>query len=149
MQIPTNFLVFKTLISARKIQKQVILYYKNALFSPSTQIKEIPYKNSWFRNFFTESNVFILFTPNWLLSYFFCRVKSVTASQWLVGKAEVIWGLATTGKCVYIVPYIYWIILEYNSLRRGAQKDPQLIDIRNISYISSWFHFKQSMKKFE
>ena len=74
--------------------------------------------------FCTESNVFILFTPNWLISYFFCRVRSVTASQWLVGKAEVIWGLATTGKCVYIVPYIYWIILEYNSLRRGAQKGP-------------------------
>lgn len=44
--IPTNFLVFKTLISVKKIQKQVILSYKNALFSPSTQIKEIPYKNS-------------------------------------------------------------------------------------------------------
>ena len=39
ISIPTNFLVFKTPISAKKIQKQVILYYKNALFSPSTQKK--------------------------------------------------------------------------------------------------------------
>ena len=27
-------------------KKQVILSYRNALFSPSTQIKEIPYNNS-------------------------------------------------------------------------------------------------------
>ena len=46
LQFPTNFLVFKMPISVKKIQKQVILSYKNALFSPSTQIKEIPYKNS-------------------------------------------------------------------------------------------------------
>ena len=43
---PYEFSLFKTPISAKKIQKQVILSYRNALFSPSTQIKEIPYKNS-------------------------------------------------------------------------------------------------------
>ena len=43
---PGVLFVFKTPFFTKKIQKQVILSYKNALFSPSTQIKEIPYKNS-------------------------------------------------------------------------------------------------------
>ena len=47
-----DLFVLKTPFSAKKIQKHEILPCKKLLFSLSVQNEEIPYKNSWFRNFF-------------------------------------------------------------------------------------------------
>ena len=43
---PGTLFVFKTPISAKKIQKYEILICKKSLFSLHKQNKEIPYKNS-------------------------------------------------------------------------------------------------------
>ena len=45
---PGTLFVFKTPISAKKIQKHEILLCKKSLFSLHKQNKEIPYKKSWF-----------------------------------------------------------------------------------------------------
>ena len=50
--------VFKTPISTKKIQKHKILLCKKSLFSLHKQNKEIPYKKSWFRNFFVRNSLF-------------------------------------------------------------------------------------------
>ena len=54
-----NLFVLKTPFSAKKIQKHEILPYKKRLFSLSVQNEEIPYKNSWFRNFFVRNSLFL------------------------------------------------------------------------------------------
>ena len=43
------------------IQKQEILTCKKQLFSLSVQNEEIPYKNSWFGNFFVRNSLFLGF----------------------------------------------------------------------------------------
>ena len=53
--------VLKTPFFAKKIQKHEILPYKKQLFSVSVQNEEIPYKNSWFRNFFVRNSLFLGF----------------------------------------------------------------------------------------
>ena len=58
---PGVLFVFKTPISAKKIQKYEILICKKSLFSLHKQNKEIPYKNSWFRNFFVRNSLFLGF----------------------------------------------------------------------------------------
>ena len=50
--------VLKTLFFSKKIQKQEILPCKKLLFSLSVQNEEIPYKNSWFGNFFVRNSLF-------------------------------------------------------------------------------------------
>ena len=53
--------VLKTPFFAKKIQKHEILPCKKLLFSLSVQNEEIPYKNSWFRNFFVRNSLFLGF----------------------------------------------------------------------------------------
>jgi hypothetical protein len=55
---PGVLFVFKTPISAKKIQKHEILLCKKSLFSLHKQNKEIPYKKSWFRKFFVRNSLF-------------------------------------------------------------------------------------------
>ena len=55
---PGTLFVFKTPISAKKIQKYEILICKKSLFSLHKQNKEIPYKKSWFRKFFVRNSLF-------------------------------------------------------------------------------------------
>ena len=56
---PGVLFVFKTPISAKKIQKHEILLCKKSLFSLHKQNKEIPYKKSWFRKFFVRNSSFL------------------------------------------------------------------------------------------